>query len=77
MFTRRTSSSPSKQITACKSDLQFAYGGTSDQFMDNASSPSVSLTKGQYALLLHVQMRLVLGVLAAFAYSAPTGSGLQ
>ena len=37
MYSRRTSSSPSKQVIACESELQCAYGGTSSQFMDNAS----------------------------------------
>ena len=60
---------------ACKSELQSAYGGTSSQFMDNASPSSVSLTKWQCALPLHVQTRLELGVLAALPTSPQLALG--
>ena len=50
-------------VDRAKSASQCAYGGTSSQFYGQL------LTKRQYALLLHVQTRFELGVLAAFPTS--------
>ena len=66
--------SPLKQVIACKSELHFTYAGTSNQFMDNASLPSVSFTNDSAPCYCTYKREIELGLFAALPTSPQLAS---